>query len=48
METADGKLHFAIPPGNVLIKPGNPAGHFTLAPLREAEGEWRVVAESKP
>lgn len=43
--TPDGKAHFAIVDGDVLIKAGPEKGDFILLQLRQMEGGWRVVAE---
>lgn len=43
--TADGKLHFSIEEGDVVLKVSPPKGDFLLLQLRNVEGSWRVVAE---
>ena len=41
----DGKLHFTIKEGDVLLKVFPPKGDFILLHLRENEGKWKVVSE---
>jgi hypothetical protein len=41
----DGKLHFTIVKGDVLIKIAPPRGDFVLLQMREADGKWQVIAE---
>lgn len=43
--TADGKLHFMIREGDVLLKVAPPKGDFLLFQLRQIGDGWRVVAE---
>lgn len=48
-QARDGKpLAFTIKEGDVLVKIGNPTGHFTVFQMRSIASECRVVAESKP
>jgi len=43
--TPDGKLHFAIKAGDVLIKVSPPKGDFILLHLRKHDGAWKIVSE---
>ncbi|MGI9244009.1 MAG: hypothetical protein ACR2RV_24645 [Verrucomicrobiales bacterium] len=43
--TPDGKLHFSIKKGDVLLKVSPPKGDFLLLHLRKKAGEWSVVSE---
>ena len=43
--TPDGKLHFAIKKGDVLLKVAPPKGDFLLFHLRKKDGAWSVVSE---
>ena len=43
--TPDGKLHFAIQKGDVLLKVAPPKGDFLLLHLRQEKGKWKVVSE---
>lgn len=43
--TSDGKLHFSIEKGDVLLKISPPKGDFILLHLREIDGVWKVVSE---
>jgi hypothetical protein len=43
--TPDGKLHFSIKNGDVLLKVSPPKGDYLLLHLREKDGKWRVVSE---
>jgi len=43
--TPDGKLHFDIKEGDVLIKVSPPRGDFLLLLMRMEEGKWVVCAE---
>lgn len=43
--TPDGKLHFAIKAGDVLLKVSPPKGDFLLLHLRKHNGSWKVVSE---
>lgn len=43
--TPDGKLHFEIEKGDVLMKVSPPKGDFILLHLRKKGGKWRVVSE---
>ena len=45
VKTPDGKLHFMIKKGDVLIKASAPKADFVLLQLRVEEGSWRVVSE---
>ena len=45
VKTPDGKLHFVIQEGDVLLKISPPEGDFLLLQLRKAGGKWAVVAE---
>ena len=45
VETQDGKLHFMIKKGDLLIKVAPAKGDFVLLQLREEDDSWRVVAE---
>jgi len=47
VDTPDGKVHFIIKQGDVLLKfaPKNGKGDFLLFQLRQVAGGWRVVAE---
>jgi hypothetical protein len=45
VKTPDGKLHFAIRDGDVLVKASPERGDFALFQLRQVDGAWRVVAE---
>lgn len=43
--TPDGKLHFAIKDGDVLLKVSPPKGDFLLLHLRKFDESWRIVSE---
>ena len=43
--TPDGKLHFTIEDGDVLIKVSPPKGDFLLLQYRKVAGTWKIVAE---
>ncbi len=43
--TPDGKLHFTIVKGDVLLKIAPPRGDAALFQLRQIDGAWRIVAE---
>lgn len=43
--TPDGKLHFEIKKGDVLLKVSPPKGDFLVFHLRRIDGSWRIVAE---
>ena len=45
VKTPDGKLHFAIKKGDVLLKVSPPRGDFVLLHLRKGDGGWQVVSE---
>jgi hypothetical protein len=45
IESPDGKLHFNIAKGDVLVKIVPPRGDFALLQMREEDGTWHVVAE---
>lgn len=45
VDTPDGKLHFFIQEGDVLLKISPPKGDFLLLQLRTNGGIWAVVAE---
>jgi hypothetical protein len=45
VSTTDGKLHFPISDGDVLIEVSPPVGDFILFHLREKDGAWKVVSE---
>ena len=42
---ADGKLHFTIKKGDILLKISPPRGDFMLLQMRLQKGNWAVVAE---
>ena len=42
---ADGKLHFTIKKGDILLKISPPRGNFMLLQMRLQKGNWAVVAE---
>ena len=42
---ADGKFHFTMKDGDVLIKAGPEKGDFLLFQFRQINGHWQVVAE---
>jgi len=42
---ADGKLHFTIKKGDILLKIAPPRGGFMLLQMRLQKGNWAVVAE---
>ncbi len=41
----DGKFHFKIEAGDVLIKAGPGKGDYLLFQMRQIDGRWQVVAE---
>lgn len=43
--TPDGKLHFTIEKGDLLLKVAPPKGDFLYLHLRKLDDEWRVVSE---
>ena len=43
--TPDGKLHFEVKKGDVLLKVSPPKGDFLLLQLRQTDGIWRIVSE---
>jgi hypothetical protein len=43
--TSDGKLHFEVKKGDVLLKVSPPKGDFLLLHLRQIDGSWRIVSE---
>lgn len=43
--TADGKLHFTIKKGDILVKVAPPKGDFLILHLRKIETAWKVVSE---
>lgn len=43
--TPDGKLHFNIIKGDVLVKAAPPKGDFVLFQMRKETGSWKVIAE---
>lgn len=45
VETADGKLHFTIKKGDVLLKVTPPKGDFLLLHLRKVDTAWKVASE---
>lgn len=45
LDGGDGKLHFTLEDGDVLIKAGPEKGDFVLFQLRQNDGRWQVVAE---
>jgi hypothetical protein len=45
VNTEDGKLHFQIVKGDLLLKVSPPKGDFFLLQMRSVDGKWRVVAE---
>ncbi len=45
VKTSDGRLHFAIKKGDVLLNVSPPKGDFVLLQLRKGDGGWQVVSE---
>ena len=46
VETADGKLHFTIKPGDYLVKAvPKKGGDFLLMQFRDSAEQWKIVAE---
>ena len=45
MERPDGKLHFTVVKGDVVVKVSPPKGDFLLLHLRSTNGKWQVVSE---
>ena len=45
VRTPDGKLHFVIKKGDILLKVSPPKGDFLLLQMRFQKGSWVVVAE---
>jgi len=45
VDTPDGKLHFTIKKGDVMIKVSPPRGDFLLYQSRKIDGKWKIVAE---
>lgn len=43
--TPDGKLHFDVKKGDVLLKVLTPKGDFLLFQLRQLSGSWKIVSE---
>ena len=43
--TPDGKLHFSIEKGDVLLKASPGGGDFILLHLRKIDGSWMVASE---
>ena len=43
--TPDGKLHFQVKKGDILLKVSPPKGDFLILHLRKIEGTYRIVSE---
>jgi hypothetical protein len=43
--TPDGKLHFEVKEGDVLLKVSPPKGDFLYLHLRKVDGNWLIVSE---
>jgi hypothetical protein len=43
--TPDGKLHFEVKEGDVLLKVSPPKGDFLYLHLRKVNGTWLIVSE---
>jgi hypothetical protein len=43
--TPDGKLHFEVKEGDVLLKVSPPKGDFIFLHLRKVDGNWLIVSE---